>query len=59
MTVEKNYTVAIAMLIDWLKNLEPDFQPTRSKTKPNPISPCRYDFSCAFEQLRVIARNSN
>ena len=35
MTVESNYVIAIAMRSDWLKRLEPVFQPMRSKTKTN------------------------
>ena len=33
MTVESNYVIAIATLIDRLKRLAPVFQPLRSKTK--------------------------
>ena len=33
MTVETNYAIAIAALSDWLKSLEPVFQPMRSKTE--------------------------
>ena len=39
MTVESNHAIAIAIAIatpsDWLKNLAPVFQPTRSNTKSN------------------------
>ena len=35
MTVESNYVTAIATLSDWLKRLEPVFQPMRRKTKTN------------------------
>ena len=33
LTVESDYTIAIATLSDWFKNLQPVFQPIRSKTK--------------------------
>ena len=33
MTVESNYATAIATPNDWLRRLEPVFQPMRSKTK--------------------------
>ena len=33
MNVESKYSIAIAMLSDWLKSLAPVFQPMRSKTK--------------------------
>ena len=35
MTVESNYVIAIATLIDWLKRLASVFQTMRSKTKTN------------------------
>ena len=35
MTAASNYTIAIATFGDWLKNLAPVFQPTRSKTQTN------------------------
>ena len=35
MAVESDRAIAIATLSDWIKNLAPDFQPMRSKTKPN------------------------
>ena len=35
MTDESNYVIAIAKLSDWLKKLEPVFQPMRIKTKTN------------------------
>ena len=35
MTAERNHTIAIATLTDWLKNLAPVFRPTRSKSKTN------------------------
>ena len=55
MTVESNYMIAIATLIDWLKRLAPVFQPMRIKTKT--IPPCTHDFSRASSELQVIARN--
>ena len=57
MTVESYYVIAIATLSDWLKRLAPVFQPMRSKTKPKPIAPCTRDFSRAWSELQVIARN--
>ena len=48
MTVEKNNTIVIAMLIDWLKNPQPDFQPTYGKI-----------FLALLSKLQVIARNSD
>ena len=50
MTVEDNYVIAIATLSDWLKRLEPIFQ-------PKPIEPCTRDFSRALSELQVIATN--
>ena len=35
MTVESNYAIAIAALIDWFKNLPPVYQPMERKTKTN------------------------
>ena len=35
MTVESNYVIVIATHNDWLKRLEPVFQPMRSKPKTN------------------------
>ena len=39
MTVESSYAIAIAIAIatlsDWFKDLAPEFQPMRSKTKTN------------------------
>jgi len=35
MTVVSNYTIAIATLSDWLKNISPIFQPMRSRSKTN------------------------
>ena len=35
MTVESSNAIAIATLSDWLKDLAPEFQPMRSKTKTN------------------------
>ena len=40
MIVENNSAIAIDTLKDWLKDLEPVFQPMSSKT----IAPCRRDF---------------
>ena len=57
MTAESNYTIAIATLSDWLKNLALDFQPTRSKNKTN--RNCTRDFSLALSKLQVTARNSD
>ena len=48
--------IAIDTLSDWLKNLAPDFQPTRRKIKTNRSYSTR-DFSCALGKLHVIARN--
>ena len=48
MTVEKNNTIVIAMLIDWLKNPQPDFQPTYGMI-----------FLALLSKLQVIARNSD
>ena len=53
MTVEGNYTIVIATLSDWLKNLTPVFQSVGSKT------PCTRDFSRTLSNLQVIARNSD
>ena len=55
MTVESNYVIAIATLSDWLKRRAPVFQPMRIKTKP--IAPCARDFSRAWNELQVIAKN--
>ena len=55
MTVESNYVIVIATLSDWLKRLEPVFQPMRSK--PKPIALCTRDFSRGLSKLHVIARN--
>ena len=66
MTVENNSAIAIDTLSDWLKNLEPVFQPMKTSlgklgfaAKPKPIAPCTRDFSCALNKLHVIARNSD
>ena len=49
--------IVIAMLIDWLQNLAPVFQPMRSKAEP--IAPCTCNFSCTLRRLQIIARNSD
>ena len=49
--------IVIAMLIDWLKNLAPVFQPMRSKAEP--IAPCTCNFSCTLRRLQIITRNSD
>ena len=57
MTCAGNYTIAIATLGDWLKNLAPVFPPMRSKTKTN-----RTWFARLFRALRklqIIACNSD
>ena len=59
MTVGSNYTIAIATLNDWLKNLALDFQPMRSKTKTNTNRNCTRDFSRALNKLQVSARKSD
>ena len=48
MIVESNYVIAFATLSDWLKRLEPIFQP---------IAPSTRDFSRASSELQAIARN--
>ena len=53
MTVENNSAIAIDTLSDWLKDLEPVFQPMRSKTNRTLYA----RFLTGFEQ--VIARNSD
>ena len=57
MTVESNCVIAIATLSDWLKRLEPNFQPMRSKTKINHT--IYKSFFPRFERVTgtVIARN--
>ena len=52
MNVESNYSIAIAMLSDWLKSLAPVFQPMRSKTKTNRSLYAR--FFPRFEQVTGI-----
>ena len=49
MTVESNFTIAIATPSDWLKNLAPVFQPMRGKTKTNRALGAR--FFPPFEQV--------
>ena len=53
MTVENKH--AIAMLIDWLKNLAPVLQSMKGKSKTNRIFCVR--FSRSLNKLQVIARN--
>ena len=56
-TVEGIKAIAIAKLIDWLKNLPPVFQPSGSKTKTNGILYARV---CrALSGLPVFSRNSD
>ena len=57
MTFESNGAIAIATLIDWLKNFPPVSQPIRSKIKTNRTLHAR--FSRALSKLQVIARNSH
>ena len=46
---DSNYAIAIAILIDWLKNSAPVFQPMRTKTKSNRTMHAR--FFPRFEQV--------
>ena len=55
MTVESNFTIAIATLSDWLKSLAPVYQPTRGK--PKPIATCTRDFSRVLSNLHGIGTN--
>ena len=57
MTVGRNYAIAKATLIGWLKNPAPVFQPMKSKIKTNRTLYAR--FSRALSELQVIARNSD
>ena len=57
MTVESNYSIAIATLSDWLKNPAHVFQPMRRQT--NPIATCTRPFSWPLSRLHVIASNSD
>ena len=52
MTVESNYVIAIG-----LKASRQFFN--QWEAKPKPIAPCTRDFSRAFSELQVIARNSD
>ena len=52
-TAESIYVIAIATVSDWAKNLSPDFQPMRSKTKTHRF------FSRALSKVHVTARNSD
>ena len=53
--VESNYVIAIATLRDWLKRVAPVFK--QWEAKPKPIAPCMRDFSRAWSEWQVIARN--
>ena len=53
MTVESNYSIAIAAHIDWFKNLSPLYQPVKRKTKTN--LHLHTDFSRALRKLHGIA----
>lgn len=55
MTVQSNYSIAIAMLSDWLENF---FQSWRTKTKRNRTLYARF-FQRFKPKLQVIAWNSN
>ena len=57
MTVESNYVIAIATLIDWLKDSHQFFN--QGDAKPKPSAPCTRDFSRASGELQVIAKNSD
>ena len=48
-TVESDYTIAIATLSDWFKNLQPVFQPIRSKTN--------LSIRAVFELLSKVIRD--
>ena len=52
MTVESNYSIAMAALSDWLKNLVPVFQPMKSETKVNPTFYGRF-----FPRFVLVAGN--
>ena len=47
------YAIAMATLVDWSKNIEPVFQPMRSK--PKSIAPCKRDCSRDLSKLLIIA----
>ena len=58
-TVESNYSIAIATLSDWLKNLAPVFQPMRRETKTNcdmhtPIFPRFEQATCNYKAYRAL-----
>ena len=52
MTVESNYSIAMASLSDWLKNLVPVFQPMKSETKVN-----RTFYGRFFPRFVLVAGN--
>ena len=55
--MENYYAIAIATLSDWVKDIAPVFERMRNQGKP--MVSCTRDFSRAFSNLVVIAKNSD